>query len=164
MGRATSVSKTITGDTARTTQYDYDLSGKTVSTTYPDTYNVAYIYYSGTGLLNKVTGTTDSKEYANITGYEPTGKIGTIAHANGTETVYSYDAPSTRLTNIVSKDSTQAVIQDRGYFYTKAGDIDLIADSLKGITYTYNYDDLHRLKTETNTGAHTMPSATPTML
>jgi hypothetical protein len=64
-----------------------------------------------------LTVSQQNKEYANITGYEPTGKIGTIAHANGTETVYSYDAPSTRLTNIVSKDAAQVVIQDRGYFW-----------------------------------------------
>ena len=36
--------------------------------------------------------------------------------------------------------------------YTPAGDIKEIIDDLKGITYTYTYDKLHRLISETNTG------------
>jgi RHS repeat-associated protein len=154
MGRETSVSKTITGDlTVYTSLHSYDLSGKLISTTYPDNYQVNNYYYPGTGLLSSVLGITDFMEYAKLTGYQPTGKIGQMDHGNNTSTIYTYDPKSTRLTAIVSKDSSQIDLQNRAYGYSPAGDIEQIIDN-KNITYTYGYDYLHRLTSETNTGSY----------
>ena len=154
MGREENVSKTITGDpTVYTTQYDYDLSGKKTTITYPDSYVVTNAYYPGSNLLYTVTG-SDLALHADISDYEPTGKIGNITHSNGANTTYTYNALTTRLSGAVSMDASQSDIQDRSYNYSGAGDIEQIADSVNSITYTYTYDYLHRLKTETNTGSY----------
>ena len=116
LGNVTSVSKIITGDaTVYTTQYEYDFSGKLTKTIYPDGYQVSNIYYAGSGLLRAVSG-SDSVEYARLSNYEPTGKIGRIVHANGVFTDYSYDPESTRLTAIVtSKPGPTYDLQNKRY-------------------------------------------------
>ncbi len=155
LGNVTSVSKTIAGDAiVYTTQYEYDLSGKVTKTIYPDGYQVSNAFYAGTGLLHTVTG-SDAVEYANLSDYEPTGKMGQIEHANGILTTYSYDPESTRLTSIVTTNPGPTIdLQNKSYRYTGAGDIKEITDDVKSITFNYTYDKLHRLKTETNTGAY----------
>jgi len=40
-------------------------------------------------------------------------------------------------------------LQNRSYGYTPAGDIELITDSVKSVSYYYEYDKLHRLISET---------------
>ena len=135
------------------TWYAYDLAGKITGMTYPDNYQIAYSYYPGTGLYKSVTGVSDGKQYALYTLYEPTGKIGQITHDNGSATRYTYGPKSTRLYGIVTT-SAGADLQNTGYKYTKAADVYQVIDHLRGVTYTYTYDNLHRLKGETNTGAY----------
>jgi len=139
--------------TSYKTRFDYDLSGKLTKVTYPDDYEVSYAYYPGTGLLQSATG-SDSEQYAVFTAYEPTGKIGRVDHGNGAFTVYTYDPLSTRLLSIVTRDDQGVDLQNRSYSYTPAGDIEEITDGVKGVTYTYTYDKLHRLLSETNTGSY----------
>ncbi|MGD8944304.1 MAG: FG-GAP-like repeat-containing protein, partial [Desulfobacterales bacterium] len=154
MGNATSVSKTIAGDVnVYTTRYEYDFSGKVTRTIYPDGYAVSNTYFPGSGLLQTVSG-SDGVEYARLSGYAPTGKIGSIEHANGVYTSYTYDPESTRLTAIVTARSGPTPdLQNKSYRYTGAGDIKEITDNVKSISYNYTYDKLHRLIGETNTGA-----------
>ena len=138
------------------TQYTYDLAGKPTKQTYPDNYKVTYAYYPGSGLLYTATG-SDSEVYAACTLYEPTGKMGQINHGNGTATRYTYDPKSTRLTSIVTTDPSGEPandIQRRAYTYSRAGDITVILDDARGITYTYTYDKLHRLIGETSGGVY----------
>ena len=149
MGRSTSVTKTISGDSARTTQTTYDLSGKVVRTTYPDGYYVTNAYIPGTNLVGSVTG-SDGEVYASISDYTPTGKMGTLIHGNGTTTTYTYNPYTTHVTDIVTTNGT--TLQSKHYTYFDSGDIDSVTDSVAGVTYNYNYDDLHRLTNETNTG------------
>jgi len=156
MGRVLSVTKTITGapSPSYTTTYDYDLSGKVESMTYPDTYELLYEYHPGSELLYQVTGPEpDIELHAEFTEYEPTGKIGQVYYGNSTQTDYSYDQESNRLLTIQTKDTNLNFIQYRGYKYSPAGDIKQIVNNLSGITYTYTYDKLHRLTSETNDGA-----------
>jgi len=158
VGRAVSVSKQISGDpNTYTTLYGYDLSGKLISTTYPDNYQVNNYFHTGTGFLHMVLGITDSTEYATFTDYEPTGKIGKIEHGNGTATRYTYDSKSTRLFDILTQDPSKIPendLQRRQYSYSRAGDIEQITDDLREIRYNYTYDKLHRLLTESNTGSY----------
>jgi YD repeat-containing protein len=74
MGRVKKVTKTISGDQARVTRTNYDLSGKVTSIIHPDNYTVTNTYYPGTGLLNTVTGTPSGVEvlveYANAQSIE----------------------------------------------------------------------------------------------
>ena len=155
MGNVTTLSKTITGDpTVFTTQYVYDLAGKVIDTIYPDGYRVTNKFYEGSGLLEVVTG-SDGMEYAKNTNYEPNGKIGRIDHSNGTFTIHTYDPESTRLLSIVTSNPGPTTdFQNKAYKYTAAGDIKEIRDNVKGITYTYSYDKLHRLTAEANTGSY----------
>jgi RHS repeat-associated protein len=92
--------------------------------------------------------------HALISSYAPSGKIREISHGNNTHTHYFYDERSTRLTGILTRDSGNNIIQNRQYEYTPAGDIESIYDGLAHVTYTYAYDDLHRLRTETNNGGY----------
>jgi RHS repeat-associated protein len=156
----TPYTKAIAGTQARTTDYEYDLAGKPTKTTYPDGFYTTDTYHPGTGLLNKVTG-SDAVEYAAITGYEPSGKIGMISLGNGTSTTYTHDPSSTRLTAIATRNRNgQVTIQNRSYGYSPAGDIEEIGDLLNNVTYTYTYDRLHRLLGESNTGGYDAVSYT----
>ena len=169
MGRVKNVTKTITGDQARTTHTEYDLSGKVTFITHPDSFTVNNIYYPGTNLLDSVTGTPqggNSTEYAKCTWYEPTGKIRRIYHDyNGTDTVYTYGSHSTRLEELQTYSGSTVnysgtnTIQDRSYVYSRAGDIEEITDYKEGITYTYTYDNLHRLLDEASTDTSAPTSA-----
>jgi RHS repeat-associated protein len=152
MGRVTNVTKTITGDSARTTQYTYDLSGKVLTTTYPGGYVVTNAYYEGSNLLKTVTG-SDSEVYATLSDYKPTGKIGILEHGNGAITTHAYNAYTSRLSDITTI-SDGSVLQEKAYTYSDAGDITKIVDSADGVTYNYTYDNLHRLTDETNTGSY----------
>jgi YD repeat-containing protein len=57
----------------------------------------------------------------------------------------------------------EPVIQYKRYTYSKAGDIETINDLLKNITYTYQYDNLHRLLEET-TSDNTLPTDADIMI
>ncbi len=156
MGRVLSLSKVIAGDSnTYTTQFGYDLTSKLKTLTYPDNTTIGYNYYTGSGLIYNVVDMTSGKEYARYSFYEPFGKIGQINHGNGATTRYSYDVWTQRLTSIISADPTGQsanYYQYKTYKYTLAGDMKEINDQISHIAYTYTYDSLHRLKTETNNG------------
>jgi len=154
MGRPTSVTKNIVGDSnSYKIQYDYDVAGRLASTIYPDSYQVDNYYYPGTNLLQMVSG-SDSVIYAEISGYMPTGKMGQIEHGNGTITTYIYDTLSTRLIGLTTTGPGSTTLQDRSYVYSAAGDITCMVDALRSVTLTYTYDNLHRLTGETSGGAY----------
>jgi RHS repeat-associated protein len=156
MGRQVSVSKKIVGnETVFTTINEYDLAGNPVGMTYPDQYKVNYMLYPGTRLLHQVTG-SDDVVFAELEDYEPTGKIGYLYQGNGTATTFSYDSKSTRLLDIHTQDPSVEPANDithKSYKYTRAGDIKEITDHLKNVTRYYGYDKLHRLISETSSGA-----------
>ena len=156
MGRVLSSSKVIAGDSnIYTTQSSYDLTGRLKTITYPDNSTIGYNFYQGTSLIYNVIDMSTGKEYARYSFYEPSGKIGQINHGNGATTNYSYDVWTQRLTSIISADPTGQsanYYQYKTYQYTLAGDMKEIDDQISNIAYTYTYDSLHRLKTETNNG------------
>ena len=155
MGRVTEESKKITGNPITyTTQYSYDVSGKLIQIVHPNQFEVDYVYYSGSNLLHTVTG-SDLNQYAVITAYHPTGKIEHIEHQNEAATTYSYNDYTSRVEQILTQDASTQSIQTREYSYTSAGDIDGIDDGRLGITYTFGYDDRHRLTSESVSGSST---------
>ncbi len=158
MGRPTTITRIIDGAGPYTTGYQYDLSGKTAAITYPDSTTITYTYHAGSGLIDNVMqGVTP---YASFVNYTPEGKIGLVDYGNSTTTTYTYDAESTRLTDIVTHDSQNTSLQQRIYAYTRAGDIDSIVDNTRSITYSYSYDALHRLVSETNSSGRPAVSFT----
>ncbi|MDD5435511.1 MAG: hypothetical protein PH343_08785, partial [Nitrospira sp.] len=154
MGRVLSSSKVIIGDSnTYTTQFGFDLAGKLKTITYPDNTTIGYNYYPSSGLIYNVIDMSSGKEYARYSFYEPSGKIGQINHGNGATTRYSYDIWTQRLASIVSANPGGQPANDyqrKTYKYTLAGDIREIKDEIRNVTFTYAYDKLHRLKTETN--------------
>jgi RHS repeat-associated protein len=152
MGRLLRESKLYAGiPTPGITQYAYDLSGKQLRVTHPDNFYVDNHYYPGANLLQTVTG-SNGVVFATLTQYQPTGKMGRLNHANGTETVYTYDPLSTKLTSLITTGPGSTTLQERAYLYSPAGDIEQITDGVSGMTYTYTYDDLHRLTSAADTG------------
>jgi RHS repeat-associated protein len=150
MGRIVEEQKTISGQGAFTTEKAYDLSGKLISHTFPgDGYQIAYQYYSGSNLLEQVSGASDLQEYVYCSDYSPKGKMGTLVHGNGAETSHTYDPLSLRLTQINTTHNDDTLL-DRSYQYTPGGDIEEITDDVENITYTYTYDERHRLTSETS--------------
>jgi len=154
-GRILSVSKIIAGSPqVYTTGYGFDLSGKQVSMSYPDGYQVINTFYPGCNLLQRVVG-GDGTEFASLTGYEPPGKIGRIDHGNGTYTIHSYDPESYRMSAIVTGRAGPApILQEKRYRYSAAGDIIQIVDNVEGVGFDYTYDKLHRLTGESSGGAY----------
>lgn len=155
LGQLVEMQKSFAGHTTTySTLYSYDLAGNPQTTTYPvDNYSVTNNYYPGTGLLQQVTG-SDGEVFAYFTGYQADGKVGQIEHGNGTATLHTYYPTSLMLDSIVTDDASGADIQLKSYRYTNAGNIHAINDQLRGVAYVYSYDELHRLRTETNTGSY----------
>ena len=112
--------------------------------TYPDAHVVNYDHHDGSGLIDSVW--SSSVTYAAFSSYKPSGKIGIIDYGNGVTTTYDYYPDSTRLSSIVTKDINQATILNRAYTYEPSGDIQSITEG--STTYTYYYDNLHRLVRE----------------
>ena len=155
VGQVKSATKTISGGGAKTTSYLYDLSGKTSQITYPSGLTVLYSYIPGTGLLDSVYDQAALRYYAILSDYEPTGKIGKVEYFNSSNvmksnTQYTYDPLTTRLTNITTYSVVNGNLQNKSYEYSPAGDIVSIENNITGISYFYDYDGLHRLISETN--------------
>jgi RHS repeat-associated protein len=151
MGRVKSVTRTISGDAARTTAYNYDLSGKLARLTYPGGFYVNYAYHTHSGFLFSATG-SDGIIYGELSDYTPDGKPGHIDFGNGADSDYSYDAWTQRLTAISHRNAAGSRIVGRNYAYTAFGDIETISDPVAAKTYSYSYDKLHRLVSETEAG------------
>jgi hypothetical protein len=155
MGRETSVSKTISGKSnAYYTDYQYDLAGRVIKMTYPDAYEVNYIYYPASGLLAYVAG-MDGVTYAKLSNYSPAGQIGQIDYGGQwydnfvSADQYTYNPLSTRLEKITTQAAGSSdYLQWLEYKYTPAGDVKEKTDVVHGSTYTYSYDRLHRLVEE----------------
>lgn len=153
VGRVTDQQKTITGAVTRTSSIDYNLAGQRTRLTYPHTdasniFYVDYQVYPGTTLLQKATG-ADGTVYADLSDYQPSGKIGAITYGNNVQTEYGYDGWSQRLLSINTENPNNDILQNRQYTYSPAGDITAIDDLAYVETYYYSYDKLHRLTSET---------------
>ena len=112
--------------------------------TYPDGYQIHHTYFAGSGLLNTVTGPEpDFELYAELDAYRPAGQVGSIYYGNGTQTAYSYDAKSSRLTAIETIDPVLSTLLNKSYTYSAAGDVKSMTDH-NGVAYAYNYDSMHR--------------------
>ncbi len=151
MGQATQVTRSIDGIADQTTSYAYDRAGRLESIVYPDSSEAHHTYHSGTSLLSEVTNASGTVVYATISDYTPSGKIGYLQDGSGADTTYIYEPFAERLTGIrtVLTDNPETpVVQNKSYVYSGAGDIVEITDNLKGLTSTYEYDALHRLKNE----------------
>jgi len=159
MGRRIIAGRSITGAPDEyITKYGYDLAGKLKRITYPDAYEVHYFYFPASGLLAYVAG-YDGIAYAGFSDYTVLGRAGRIEYAgyqyDNFKTVdqYTYNRISQRLEKITTRDAAAGeYFQSLEYKYTPAGDIKEKKDNVRGNTYTYLYDKLHRLTAEYASG------------
>ena len=107
LGLTKSETKTISG-TSFTTSYDYDRQGNQTLITYPDQAQVRNTYNTA-GQLDKVEEKENGGSFANVVDnidYGPHGKPIFKDYANGTESIYTYDANELyRLNNILTDHS-----------------------------------------------------------
>ncbi len=143
---------TIDGQTY-TTKHKYDASGRLNTITYPNDMFVKYDYHTNTNLLKSVTikNHIEGELLADCsyTDHTAFGQAAKIECSNGVTTEHFFDDKSGRLKRILTTTQSET-IQDKRYTYTKAGDVKSITDAVKNANYTYEYDNLHRLLSETS--------------
>ncbi|MCU0561546.1 MAG: FG-GAP-like repeat-containing protein [Desulfobacterales bacterium] len=163
-GRVLEVSRSVYGapKAAYTSAYRYDAAGRLLSVRYPDNYQVAYSYHPETALLRSVMGITDFTEMAAFEEYDAAGRARYVYHGNGTATTHRFDPATGRLLSSGTADPQLTTLQKRSYRYSAAGDIvGITAEGPQGAaTRSYRYDRLHRLLSESSSGAgETYPAA-----
>ena len=135
-------------------EYYYDAAGRLAEKTFTRDNTLfktlKFDFYPGTSLL-KTVKKADNTAYTEITEYTPQGKIVFMNHSNNTVTNYIYDDATARISVIHAYNMTQD-ITDKAYTYSKAGDVTKIVNGRTAITYTYDYDHLHRLVSEQSSG------------
>jgi RHS repeat-associated protein len=144
MGRVTRKTIAIDGQNY-IFQYGYDPAGNMTSMTYPDGYVLTFDHFSGTALLNTVVGTSPAVNVT-LSQYGNFDQAGQIQYPSITASIDHYSR--TGRVNII----TVPGLMSADYSYTAAGDVSGIYDSIRNISYTYGYDNLHRLTSETAVG------------
>ena len=128
------------------TAWKYDSYGKLLWMTYPGDERVTY-HYNASGDLDRVyRGKEDAgRDYVSHIGYDRFGDRVRVSYGNSTETRYTYNARTRRLTTATSRlnGTTRA---NRSYLYDNVGNVFKISGSKPvNYTYFYDYDDLYRL-------------------
>ncbi|MFO0763124.1 MAG: RHS repeat-associated core domain-containing protein [Byssovorax sp.] len=145
-----------------TTATAYDALNRPVSATTPDASEVRPTYNEA-GLLEKVDvrirGAVDWTSFVDDIDYGAKGQREKIVYGNGTETTYTYDPLTFRLSRLKTvrhnEDSTVSVLQNLSYTYDPVGNIVAIEDSAQQTVFfnndvvspstQYVYDAIYRL-------------------
>ena len=134
--------------------------------TYPDGEVLAYEYDEG-GLLTKATGTRASEVevYLADVGYDEFGQRVRAEYGNGVVTKYTHEPQTRRLSTLTSKLSPVTggtTFQALTYHYDAVGNVESLTNALPSpvstpfggaVSYTYEYDDVNRLKLATGKAA-----------
>lgn len=147
-GRLRARTETITGNatqTAHTTSYYYDATGRLNAVTYPSGIAVGYGYaYGKLKTMTVNIGGTISNVVAGTT-YQPFGPATYWTYGNGLARWYSYDLDG-RLTATSAKNGTTA-LQSLAYTYDANNRITKITNATNaGTTQNIQYDNLSRMK------------------
>ncbi len=116
-----------------TTQWSYDSLDRTISITYPNSEQVDFTY----NLQGKIETILN---YVNNVDYNAQGKIARKEYANSIITELTYNEDDFRLNRIYS-----AGVQDLTFGYDDCGNTTSIVDAIRGVTQTFQYDELNRL-------------------
>jgi RHS repeat-associated protein len=146
LGRAVYTERDFEG-TTYTLESRYDLTGLT-GITYPDgdvvgtpadpiRYNAAGGIVSIPGILTNVS-------------YDALGRPVQKTNFNGTATSFSYDAQKGYLTDLTTTAPGSVTLQDLAYSYDIAGLTTGITSPFPNESWTYTYDDLHRVLASNN--------------
>jgi RHS repeat-associated protein len=146
LGREIKSIKTVKALGAFTVKRSYNALDRLTSLTYPDETILKYTY-NNAGSLEKIYIADVGGEtiyYLKNIDYSPTGQITKIKYGNGSETDYTYDPNTLRLTNLTTQSLT-GKIQNLNYQFDKVGNIKDITDYVNTATQSFLYDDLNRL-------------------
>jgi RHS repeat-associated protein len=144
-----------------TTTTQYDALGRVISQDNPDTSNIQPEYHAS-GKLNKVKaklkGETDHQDFVTGITYNSKGQRERITYGNNTETTYTYERETFRLTslNTIRVGATGgSPLQNISYTYDPVGNITNIRDDSHDRVFhnnqvvdpehKYVYDSLYRL-------------------
>lgn len=83
--------------------------------------------------------------------YDSAGRLARKDNPNGTYELYSYDSRN-RVSSIVTKDSSNAVLQSRSYTFDAASQVTQVVEG--GITTTYGYDAIGQLTSEVKSNGY----------
>jgi RHS repeat-associated protein len=140
-GRNVKQTRTLDG-TDYVVTYGYDAGGFLKNITYPDNDTVGPIAYDAAGRVYSVPGLLTSVTY------NATGKPLVQVNANGTQTTRTYMPERGVITQLQST-SGGSTLQSLQYMY-EAAMIMEVSSTFPNESWTYTYDDLHRLKTASN--------------
>ncbi|MBI4597338.1 MAG: VCBS repeat-containing protein [Candidatus Omnitrophica bacterium] len=147
LGRLIKESKTI-DSTTHTVHRTYDLPGRLVTLTYPDT-DVASYTYNNQGGIETVDVTSATRPLSHLVTdvqYNAAGQMLKIAYGNGVVSDYSYDPQTLRLNHLATwSPGHSATLQDFSYDFDAVGNVKSITDRVHTGTQTFEYDDLNRL-------------------
>ena len=147
LGRLVKEQKTISG-TTYTIQRSYDLLGRLVSLTYPDSDVASYTYNSQGGIETIALDSLVTGHQSLVTdvGYNAAGQLTKISYGNGTVSDYTYDPQTLRLSSLVtSHQSLNTILQDFSYAFDAVGNVSAITDRVHTSSQSFQYDNLNRL-------------------
>jgi RHS repeat-associated protein len=171
-GNELGATRTILGTTYRT-GYEYDAAGHLVKITYPQAASeagtaplvVSYVYSPGTDALACISSGANcdaGTRYVSYSAYDALGRPSLETKGNGAVIrTRSFDGQTSALSEVnalgaagLASWSPKDFLLYHGYGYTPASDLGTLLDYRRGSSgsaaaYTFGYDALHRLRSET---------------
>ncbi|MFM9873934.1 MAG: RHS repeat-associated core domain-containing protein [Fimbriimonadaceae bacterium] len=138
---------TSLGTPQGTINYTYNLAGDVASMVDVGTGTTSTTYDSA----GRPVSVTDA--FGDVSGYvyDSAGRLSRKNNPNGTYEVYAYDSRN-RVTSIVTKNSSNAVVQSRVYSYDLASQVTQVVEG--GVTTTYGYDAIGQLTSEAKSSGY----------
>ncbi len=142
-GRMISKSKVIIDEssTTYTTSYTYNALGKLTSKTYPSSFAINYGYNSTTGYLTTIRRSDNNALIWQCNGMNALDDYTQYTYGNGLITTKTYDSFS----NLKGKQTSNSVQNLSYIFDPMTGNLLSRSDVNRGLTESFNYDNLARL-------------------
>lgn len=147
LGRTSSVTSNVGG--AYTVQYGYDDHGRLKSTVYPTGLAVSYVY-NGLGHLKQVIDARNSAALWTANAVDVEGRVTVSTLGNGVVQTDTYNPGTGRLKSRQAGPGN--LVSNLAYQYDLMGSVLKRQDMVTGVSSSYEYDELNRLKTEVRTG------------
>ena len=158
MGRQVNEARTI-DSVDYVVDREYDLAGRLEYIIYPDNERYDYNYHD-MGYLEEVVDHDTEEVYADFSGHNALGQLGSTSYKNGAGTEYFYyEDGSYRLEDLITTDGNGDEIHNLHYTFDDVGNIKTInAETFKEdpnnnhiVNYSFYYDEVYRLTDATAT-------------
>ncbi len=148
-GRASSTATTI-GGTTYTSSVSYTAEGRPETVTYPGGALAVKNQYTSLGVLQQVVNASNpATVYWKLNALDAAGHITSQTYGNNV-TTQVYDALTGRLTQTLAGPGNS--VQNLSYAYDTVGNLKTRTDLVTGVSASYTYDSLNRIKTEARQG------------